>query len=122
MYVDHSKLTTWRAVTVLAELEINNSFVERCLLLLHSRQTELEKLARVTINDNESGMQQADALCFSLYAEKLKRGEHLSDVELQDCRIPWKRGRVPVIRIGKYRKQLVRILESEARAQMSLVA
>jgi len=115
MYVDHSKLTTWTPANVLYALETSDTFVERCIMLLHGRQTEIERLARVTINDNDSGMQQADALCFSLLAEKLKRGEHLNDVDLVECRIPWKRGLVPVIRIGKYRKQLVRIFEMQAR-------
>jgi hypothetical protein len=118
MYVDHSKLTDWNAANVESELAASDSFVESCLLLLHARQTELEKLARVTINDNNAGMQQADALCFSLYAEKLARGVHLTDVELADCRIPWHRGKRPVQRIAKYRKQLVRIFEAQARAEL----
>jgi hypothetical protein len=121
MYVDHSKLTTWTPANVLLALETSDTFVERCIMLLHSHQTELERLARVTINDNESGLQQADAKCFSLLAEKLKRGDHLNDVDLEECRIPWKRGLTPVIRIGKYRKQLVRIFESQARMALEAV-
>lgn len=116
MYVNKHKLTSWTNESVLDLLQSSDSFLEHCLLLLHSRQTELEKLAHVTINKNEAGMQQADALCFSLYAEKLNRGEHLSDVEIACCKIPWHRGERPVIRIGKYRKQLVRIFEAQAHA------
>lgn len=114
MYVNHNKLTTWTADSVEFELANSDSFLEKCILLLHDHQNEVEKLARVTINDNDSGLQQADALAFSLYAEKLDRGQHLSSEDLQDCRIPWHRGKRPVQRIAKYRKQLVRIFERQA--------
>ena len=118
MFVNYNKLTTWTPENVLELLESSDLFIERCILLLHERQTEIEKLARVTIQDNEKGLQQADALCFSLLAEKLSHGEHLNEVDLAETKVLWHRGRVPVIRIGKYRKQIVRIFEVQAKLAM----
>jgi hypothetical protein len=108
------KLTDWTPEKVLAMLETSDVWVERAIVRLHSYQTTLERQAQCTTDKNEQGMQQADAKLFSKYAEKILRGEHLSRWELIEARRPWHRGRVPVIRIGKYRKQLVRIIEADA--------
>jgi len=109
------RLTDWTPEKVLYLLETSDHAVERAIIVLHQRQTTLERTAYTTIDDNDRGMQIADARLFSKYAEKLSRGEHLSQAELLEARKPWHRGRVPIIRVGKYRKQLCRIIEENAR-------
>jgi len=106
------KLTDWTPEKVLFHLETSDQWLERAILVLYARQTELEKLSGCTIDDNDRGMQQADAKLFGEYARKLLSGSRLNADEISECRKPWCRGRVPVIRIGKYRKQIVKIIEA----------
>jgi hypothetical protein len=115
MYVNYNKLTEWTPELVLAKLESSDTWLESALVALYKRQTELEKLAGCTIDDNDRGMQQADAKLFGEYARQLLSGTHLTAEQLTECRRPWHRGKVPVIRIGKYRKQIVRMIEDRAR-------
>jgi len=118
MYVNYRKLTDWTPEKVLHQLETNDTWLEKALLALHARQTELERASGCTIDDNERGLQQADARLFGQYARQLMAGRRLNGEQLQQCRKLWHRGSTPVIRIGKYRKQLVQMIEDKAhRAQ-----
>ena len=97
-------------------LETSDVWLERALLALYARQTEIEKQAGATVYKNTVGMQQADAKLFGIYARQILSGDHLTAVQLAECRRPWHRGNVPVITIGKYRKQLCQMIEDKARA------
>ena len=118
MYVNYNKLTDWTPDKVLYMLETSDSWVEQSIVALYKRQTELERAAGVTIDDNDRGMQQADAKLFGQYARQIMGGTHLSSEQLTEARRPWHRGKTPVITIGKYRKQLVRMIEAKAKAQL----
>jgi hypothetical protein len=118
MYVNYNKLTDWTPDKVLYMLETSDSWVEQSIVALYKRQTELERAAGVTIDDNDKGMQQADAKLFGQYARQIMSGTHLSVDQLAEARRPWHRGKTPVITIGKYRKQLVRMIEAKAKAQL----
>ena len=116
MYVNYNKLTDWTPDKILFMLETSDAWVENSIIALYKRQTELERAAGCTIDDNDRGMQQADAKLFGQYARQIMNGQHLSAEQLAEARRPWHRGKTPVITIGKYRKQLVRMIEAKAKA------
>jgi hypothetical protein len=118
MYVNYNKVTDYTPESVLCLLETDDSFVERAIVALYKRQTQLEQASGCTIDDNERGMQQADAKLFGQYARQIMSGQHLSVSQLAEARRPWHRGARPVITVGKYRKQLVRMLEAAAKARL----
>jgi hypothetical protein len=120
MYVNHNKLTDWTPDKVLFMLETSDAWVENAILALYRRQTDLEQRAGSTIDDNDKGFQQGDAKLFGQYARKIMSGQHLSSEEMSEVRRPWRRGKTPVITIGKYRKQLVRMIEEKAKAAIQL--
>lgn len=124
MYINYNKLTDWTPAKVLSQLETSDKWVESAIVALYQRQTEIEKQAGCTVDDNERGLQQADAKDFGRLARKILAGGHLTIAELAHVRRPWRRGSVPVITIGKYRKQLVRMIEAKAaqKLQMERVA
>ena len=119
MYVNHNKLTKWTKASILDMLTVNDAWVEMALVALYKRQTSPEKAVLATLYEkNEKGFQVADARDFSLYAMKIMRGEHLNADELRNCRRPWKRGRVAIPTIAKYRGQILDMIESKAREKM----
>src|SRR5271169_5868210 len=112
MYVNYNKLTDWTPDKVLFMLETSDAWGESSIVALYKRQTELEQRAGCTIDDNDRGMQQADARLFGQFARQILSGTHLSSQQLTEARRPWHRGATPVITIGKYRKQIVRMIEA----------
>lgn len=119
MYVNYNKVTDWTPEKVLFMLETSDAWVENCIVALYKRQTQLEQAAGVTIDDNERGMQQADAKLFGQYARQIMGGSHLSSEQLNEARRPWHRGKTPVITVGKYRKQIVRMIEAKAKLALT---
>ena len=115
MYVNYNKLTDWTPEKVLFMLETSDAWVENSIVALYKRQTELERAAGCTIDDNDKGMQQADAKLFGQFARQIMSGTHLSAAQLTEARRPWHRGKTPVITIGKYRKQIVHMIEAKAK-------
>ena len=113
-YFNFKKLTDWTPAKVLSKLETDDRWMESALLALYARQTELEQRSGCTIDANDRGMQQADAKLFGEYARQIKAGNRLRAEQICECRKPWHRGNTPVIRIGKYRKQIVRMIEEKA--------
>src|ERR1035441_7091720 len=100
-------------------LETSDAWVENCIVALYNGQTQLEQAAGVTIDDNERGMQQADAKLFGQYARQIMGGSHLSSEQLNEAPRPWHRGKTPVITVGKYRKQIVRMIEAKAKLALT---
>lgn len=102
-------------------LATDDAWLEKAIVALHHRQTDLEKQTRATYIDNEVGMQVADALTFSRFAEKIKKarncgsnwGECLSEVEKRYARRPWHRGKTPKPTICKYRVQIWKMIEAK---------
>ncbi len=118
-YVNYNKVTPWTAEQVSYMLATNDEWLERAIVALHDRQTELERQARETLAiKNEIGLQRADALLFSKYAEKIKRGAHLTETEKREARRPWHRPRKPIPTICKYRVQVLDMIESAARKKI----
>ena len=117
-YVNYSKCTTWTKEKILFQLETSDSWIERALVMLYERQTEIEQRVSETFDDNDRGLQRADVWKFSSFARKILAGNHLDVDELHYCRRPWARGKVPIITIGKYRGQILEMIESKARAEM----
>lgn len=115
-YVNYKRKTTITTETIAHLLATDDSWLERAIVVLHDRQTELERQARETLAiRNEIGLQRADALLFSAYAEKIKSGKHLSETEKRMARRPWHRPKFPIPTICKYRHQILDIIEAKAR-------
>jgi len=118
MYVNYNKVTTWTKEQILYCLETDDRWVERALVMLFKRQTEIEQRVGETFDDNDRGLQWADVWKFSEFAKRILAGGHLTASELRYCRRPWCRGRVPVITIGKYRGQILDMIESAVRLKL----
>lgn len=120
-YVNYRRLTTITLDQVSHMLATDDDWLERAIVKLHDRQTDLERQARETLAiKNEIGLQRADALLFSKYAEQLKRGTHLSDAQKRTARRPWNRPKTPIPTICKYRRQVLEMIENAARRQRGL--
>ncbi len=127
MYINYRKVTRFTESIVSTLLATDDVWLERAIVALHSRQVELEKLARTTINLNEVGFQQADAKMFSKFAEIINRklaegiplGKCLDENRKRYARRPWCRPRTPIPTICKYRKQILDLIEENARKRLS---
>lgn len=125
-YVNHNKVTAWTTEQVAYMLATDDRWLERAIVALHRRQTDLEQRVRETFNKNEIGLQVADARLFSAYAEKIQRlasegreiGTCLSETEKREARRPWARPRIPIPTICKYRQQVLDMIEANAKAKM----
>lgn len=112
---------------ILDKLATDNKWVERALLVLTERQVPIERQIKATVFHNEKGFQPADARYFTIFAERIRakmaegvpEGECLSEGQIAYCRRPWHRGRRPIPTIGKYRGQLLKIIEAKAKARIS---
>jgi hypothetical protein len=122
MYVNWSrpKVTDWTEEQVASRLATDNDWLERALVMLYQRQTEVERNINETLDSNQCGFQRADVLRFSVLARKIQNGVHLSDTEIAYTRRPWKRSRVPQPTICKYRRQILDMIESRARSRMEV--
>jgi hypothetical protein len=118
MYVNYNRVTSWTKEQILYCLETDDRWVERALVMLFNRQTEIEQRVNETFDDNDRGLQRADVWKFSAFAKRIIAGGHLTHEELSYCRRPWCRGRVPVVTIGKYRGQILDMIESAARRKL----
>ena len=121
-YVNYNKRTAFTKETILELLSSNDAWVERALVVLYRRQTELEQQAGVTYRLNEVGFQVADAKWFTTLAERVIRrandgvpeGQRLTRDEMAYCRRPWARGKRVIPAIGKYRGQILDLIEAAA--------
>lgn len=96
-------------------LQTNDLAVERALLALYERQTEVEKRVNHSTHLNMRGFNQGDAPDMSSMAKQILNGRHLDARQLEWLRAPQHRYRS---RIGKYWRQLLEIArEREARRQ-----
>ena len=83
---------------IIAELiDTNPQFMERALIKIYNRQTEDEKVAKVTQYHNHVGFSAADANKMCYYAKWVLSGRKLSGVHLDKCKATLK----------KYRKQIL---------------
>jgi hypothetical protein len=114
-YVNYKKQTPWTAEQIAYMLATDDAWLERAIVALHDRQIELEKMTRTTYVKNEVGLQVADAILFSKFAEKIKSGKHLSETEKKMARRPWSRPKTPIPTICKYRHQVLQMIEAAAR-------
>lgn len=96
-------------------LATDDLFTEKALVALWRRQVEIERKVHETFYLNDRGFQVADARLFSRLAEKVLAGQHLSEEDLREVRRPWARPRIPIPTICKYRRQVLQILEENAR-------
>lgn len=120
-YVNYKRLTTITLDQIAHMLATDDVWLERCIVKLHDRQTELERQARETLAiKNDIGLQRADALLFSKFAEQLKRGVPLNEVQKRQARRPWNRPKTPIPTICKYRRQVLEMIENAARRQRGL--
>jgi hypothetical protein len=128
MYVNYNKVTSYTKEQILELLSTNDVWVERALVVLYKRQTELEQRAKATLAiENERGFQVADALWFSRFAERIiaraqqgiAEGQRLTREELAYTRRPWARGKRVIPAIAKYRGQILAIIEANAKAQLN---
>ncbi len=102
-------------------LATNDAMLEKAIVALHHRQTDLEKQTRSTYIENEVGLQVADARDFSRLATKIINsrrhgmvwGECLTDLEKRFARRPWHRGKTPKPTICKYRVQVWKMITGE---------
>jgi len=113
-YVNYNKLTPWTKEMILEKLATDDTWVERALVTLYHRQKQTEQYVKQTVYDNEIGFQPADARYFTIFAEKLLRGEHLNASELRYARRPWHRGKRVIPAIAKYRGQILEVIEAAA--------
>jgi len=126
-YVNHSRVTKWTLAEIADMLATDDAFMEKAIVNLHNRQTELEKQVRDTYVDNERGLQVADAKVFSAFAEKILReskegkvfGTILSHNEKKFARRPWHRAKTPIPTICKYRRQVLSMIEAQAKRRMN---
>jgi hypothetical protein len=85
----------------------SDAAVERALVVLHDRQTATEQATLTTKDANGVGFGAFDADIFSSFAERVKRGFHLSPRQLQICRKATGKSGIP--RIARYWKQLAAV-------------
>lgn len=98
----------WTQARILALLQTSDLAVERALLRLYSFQTEEERQSRTTQKRNRLGFNSHDARFYSMLAERIQRGQHLSPRLLALLRKP--KG------ISKYWKQLLQVANQQIAA------
>lgn len=98
----------WNKESVQTLLLTNDRAVERALVVIYNRQTEEEKIASNTLEDNKKGFTAYDAEFLSQLALVVLSGRRLSKKQLFVIRKTDKRGNS---RIGKYWKQLLEEIE-----------
>ena len=92
-------------------LVLNNVALERAIVLIHDRQTEIEKQSCNTIERNKVGFTAFDAEIFSSFAEQILRGRRLTPKQLETARRA----------MPKYWRQLREIaLEKDRQIRMEL--
>ncbi len=78
--------------TIVSDLiDTNPQFMERALIKIYNRQTEDEKVAKVTQYHNHVGFSAADANKMCYYAKWVLSGRKLSGVHLDKCKATLKR-------------------------------
>jgi hypothetical protein len=125
MYVNYKKRTDYTEEQIAFMLATDDKWLEIAIVRLHERQITLEREAKTTIDKNEIGLQQADAKLFSQYAEQIRKrstngtpiGNCLNELQKRIARRPWRRPRVAIPTICKYRRQVLDMLEESARRQ-----
>jgi hypothetical protein len=125
MYVNYKRNTEYTVEQIAFMLATDDKWLEIAIVRLHERQIALEREAKTTIVKNEIGLQQADAKLFSQYAEQIKRksangteiGKCLNDLQKRIARRPWRRPRVAIPTICKYRRQVLDMIEESAKKQ-----
>ncbi len=131
-YVNYNKVTKWTREMILEKLATDDAWVERAILVLTERQVAVEQRTDVlqSVQPNKIGFQPADARWFTKFAISIRtnaangvpEGSRLSKTQLAYCRRPWNRGSVPIPAIGKYRGQILDIIESKARARLRSIS
>ena len=123
-YVNYNKRTPFTKEMILEYLSTDDRWVERALVSLYNRQIEMEKRAQMTLAvKNEIGFQVADALWFTRFAQRvlsraaqgIPEGSRLTADELTYCPRPWARGKRIIPAIGKYRGQILDMIEAAAK-------
>lgn len=98
----------WDRERIIALLATSDRAVERAVTVLFARQTEYERASESTLNRNHRGYTALDADIFSSFAKQMEKGWHLSARQLAVCRKADRRGHM---RIGRYHRQLLEIIE-----------
>lgn len=93
----------WTKDEILNLLATNDRAVERALLHLYEKQTAAEQAVGAASTTNGVGFTKAHATKFTSFAERVRRGQHLTQRQLEFCREEV-RGNT---RIGCYWKQLL---------------
>jgi hypothetical protein len=115
---------TYTEAEIRENLSTNPKWVERALIRLYERQTADEQRSEHTVNLNFKGFQPVDAKLFSSFAKQILKGYSLSPKQLACCgvktpalpagyRLRFWRG-APAI--AKYAKQLLKVIEEDAKA------
>lgn len=125
-YVNYKRVTKITLEEISEFLATDDRWLERAIVVLHDRQTEVERRVRETFNKNDLGLQVADARDFSRFAEQIKRevaagkalGTCLTESQKRHARRPWHRSKVPQPTICKYRRQILDIIEASAKAKL----
>lgn len=81
----------------------NQAWLERAILAIYERQTNLEQKMEIAVNHNGVGFNRADASTMSYYARWIKEGHHLSGKHVDIARR----------RILKYSNQLYKIVQEK---------
>jgi hypothetical protein len=97
----------FREAEIVTRICQDNHFVEWCVEVLYERQDRQEQATGVTIYQNEIGFSASDAKVLSEMAKAILAGCSLSAEQLAVCRQQTKSG---VSRLGRYRKQLLDII------------
>lgn len=95
-YPEHTKHS------VREKLSTDETWIKQALLLLYSYQTEDEKENEATAEQNGKGFNYEDASKLSYYAENIRRGKPLTELQLQEAKN----------RLPKYAGQILKYIQS----------
>lgn len=95
---------TWTQEEIIALIEKNNIFVEKCIIKIYERQTADEQENSSTEHNNGIGFSGVDAKTMTYYANYILSGRHLTGEHLEKARK----------RIKKYKRQLTEIANNVA--------
>lgn len=85
-------------------MAISEEFLEKCIVRLYKRQTEMEKFFLNTVKKNFVGFRTGDARSLSLMAEDILTGKKLSPEKIEEARA----------RMYHYRRQLAKSMMANA--------